>query len=1347
MMAKRTVFIAIFLIIIISHFQTSYQVCSTAQAQFPKIVGGTTADTYFHKVEYHPLSGYLVGLGNSKDQQVRGDTLGGIAVKIIAAYKAPQYAYQWGKSIKLVDYDYFSGAKINRLGTRIVIVNSLNDRYIIVLDIANGNLITATRLNPSIAQYHPFLNNLLILDSSQILMGDGSRIIIVSPPNVATTQTITGYMSIGLLSNDAQTYLHAFSYTASICMMTTINLATFVSLHQHQVQCQSAAASIQDTFQICSFEASATDQTLAFQEGTRFFRIRNNYAANTFTRSTVHDLNSPSINGKGLFCATHDLLYSLMYGTYQADFNTIFVAEVNFNTYQITYRRYLQQANFELRHGIIFGSSKFFIGHYQSSFKKCMSTVTLSKVSGLIYSSFSTCQQLDEYEYPPVSLLLNALAFTTSTITFASGVQPLIDVTGSLTLFRSLVSSIFENHYASQCSVYVANLPPQYTSLSSAQVTSEFAFAYGEASRNYKISPFTAVQIGIQSPIYTYSLQSFNNPATYHISINPIDGTISLNQISSLGSGIYSIVVQGKLQDCQTITASFNIKGEPNVTPQFATSLSDVFVVQGQTIDYELPMIIDPNMGQNIAISIIAAIGSTVPQFVDFPDISHTKIIVEPSLNELAGIHHAQISLYDGLATSLYPFNIYVLDTPGGRYNITNTGPPVFISPLETLSLRVGETSKYTVPSSYDPDGDKISINVNLGKSIVFVSYMSGAFEFKPAQKGVYEIEIILMDNNINAMSSRYQLLVVVVQKQIIQQNDEDDILRNTTTFVKFKLSKATRDGQLRLSILNQPVYVASLILSNFNESHFDLTLNGDKEISFQFSVDQISSGYLTMKIEFENPQKISLYDDLQDWVQLRANQNMQIENGTDVYTLMKNTQARSDVPNQYSEWGVRVLQTLKEGALIIQVAMIPGSILATLFLSALINLIWSMLNDLSIMISLTMISISIPGIAQSFMNIMLQFVYLDILQTDLWLKPFFASEKDDDGNLLEDEGLNEYFEQQGYQSMQSLKNLGSTLIFSISLIALFTGYLFFIMLGNIHSSVEKGQQYLQKKLFWNSSCRFIVQQYQPLIISSLINLYSLKFISFVTLLSSFFSFASLATILALYCKMLKAIRSMDQKSLKESWSPLVEGINTSTNIGRYWIPITLAKWTVLSFTFVVLRDYPSIQLLLITLLLLLSQALILIGRPYETPLENKLSLFNEFMTSLYLYCLYTLTDFMGRNELKIECGTVILSLVCITVGFNMLKVLTQASVIIFNAKKLKCKHELVNKGKVVQIKPAPNQSHAFSATVNASIMDDHFLESAIWHKYGQTNVKKTAPTSFATTMTKVDLWSKEMRY
>jgi hypothetical protein len=41
---------------------------------------------------------------------------------------------------------------------------------------------------------------------------------------------------------------------------------------------------------------------------------------------------------------------------------------------------------------------------------------------------------------------------------------------------------------------------------------------------------------------------------------------------------------------------------------------------------------------------------------------------------------------------------------------------------------------------------------------------------------------------------------------------------------------------------------------------------------------------------------------------------------------------------------------------------------------------LWGMLNDLSFMMTLTLISLSVPGIAQVVMKMLLGFIYLDLL-------------------------------------------------------------------------------------------------------------------------------------------------------------------------------------------------------------------------------------------------------------------------------------------------------------------------------------------------------------------------------
>jgi len=82
-----------------------------------------------------------------------------------------------------------------------------------------------------------------------------------------------------------------------------------------------------------------------------------------------------------------------------------------------------------------------------------------------------------------------------------------------------------------------------------------------------------------------------------------------------------------------------------------------------------------------------------------------------------------------------------------------------------------------------------------------------------------------------------------------------------------------------------------------------------------------------------------------------------------------------------------------------------------------------------------SMISISVPGIGKIIMTSLLNFIYLDILQTDLWLFPLIfppktmqeLDEEDDD-----DKPLNIYFDENGFGSKLLIKNLGSTFVYLV---------------------------------------------------------------------------------------------------------------------------------------------------------------------------------------------------------------------------------------------------------------------------------------------------------------------------
>jgi hypothetical protein len=50
------------------------------------------------------------------------------------------------------------------------------------------------------------------------------------------------------------------------------------------------------------------------------------------------------------------------------------------------------------------------------------------------------------------------------------------------------------------------------------------------------------------------------------------------------------------------------------------------------------------------------------------------------------------------------------------------------------------------------------------------------------------------------------------------------------------------------------------------------------------------------------------------------------------------------------------------------------------------------------------------------------------------------------------------------------------------------------------------------------------------------------------------------------------------------------------------------------------------------------------------------MSFFNEFMVSMYLYLLMSLTDFMGPNPLRDDIGWALLVTVVSTVAVNLIK-------------------------------------------------------------------------------------------
>jgi hypothetical protein len=51
-------------------------------------------------------------------------------------------------------------------------------------------------------------------------------------------------------------------------------------------------------------------------------------------------------------------------------------------------------------------------------------------------------------------------------------------------------------------------------------------------------------------------------------------------------------------------------------------------------------------------------------------------------------------------------------------------------------------------------------------------------------------------------------------------------------------------------------------------------------------------------------------------------------------------------------------------------------------------NFLWGSMNDMTFLTILSLISLTVPGIAQTIQAVILKFLYLDVLMTEDWLYP-----------------------------------------------------------------------------------------------------------------------------------------------------------------------------------------------------------------------------------------------------------------------------------------------------------------------------------------------------------------------
>ena len=152
----------------------------------------------------------------------------------------------------------------------------------------------------------------------------------------------------------------------------------------------------------------------------------------------------------------------------------------------------------------------------------------------------------------------------------------------------------------------------------------------------------------------------------------------------------------------------------------------------------------------------------------------------------------------------------------------------------------------------------------------------------------------------------------------------------------------------------------------------------------------------------------------------------------------------------------------------------------ANVAMSASLQMLWSMINVIQLIVKLPLLNVNFPQNAASFYNLITQMSSFNLIPTDKINGIFF--------NFTDKDMQKFNFQQMGLQKFNVIQNLESMVyyLFGILFLASFTLLLRF--LKRFYKWIEVIHDYLAKKIFWNVILRLIIECYLDFAISSALN-------------------------------------------------------------------------------------------------------------------------------------------------------------------------------------------------------------------------------------------------------------------
>ncbi|TNV86282.1 hypothetical protein FGO68_gene3639 [Halteria grandinella] len=1314
---------------------------------FPKVLGGSIGDTILGGMKMHLDTQRVAVFGNTYDQSIT-DPSNTYKDFIIALYEGPEMTLKWTHYIPLtsgleLDIVGFSldGGHIFALTSPSVRIFQFSaktgqkERVIQAFSITTPtSIFHSAEMNGAGKLVFIALRSLIVCDMNSMICNRG-----YSPTN-----TYNRGATFGEWQNIAYHIISHNELGINRILINRINIDTDVMIKDQYIH--DYTSYVNSNFEVAfrnftehgkSFLYTGMVTDLAVFQRLQIDTLCGNIASSDIFETTI----DPAAFIYGIHPLSPTKLQAVFGLTNSAIPYQVVLANIDMQANVATFKNTLpsigqyskiRAAFYSADNFVLCTQGTFFIIDSSNSFTSVSPQATILIFQSVENLSCGMQYRMDSIQTQTISK--RAPGFNSFLFEYTKASYTIIDISSSYPPYQPL--DISQVTTLASCST------PQY-SIAPMSALETFAFTVGN-HYSFPVTPITPTKIcsSAANPVVTYSA-TLNDLSPLPPFITFDSPNMQLVISSAALPGVYYVQVKGQLQDGLSQYKTYILMSN---NPPEAQGIADLRV----NLNVQAIQIIKFNDidGDKVSYSFHTKGGTTLPSFIQYDQFLE-QLVLSPTEQSQLGMYHLVLELTDNKQSSSYEFTVEILDSNFSNLisALTNLGPPIFTDSLSDLTVEAGKTSTFIFPSITDPDGDSFALSLTLGDALSLAIYKDSTLQISPLLSDYkptpYEIKIKLTDNNAYPKFQTYTIKIYITQPialEIPQANQTLLDTKNASTEPKlspsdlmktlkhssFKLKRPTQNGKLDLLLTESDPNLASQLIRKLISQQSTIlkvkivTFNGSYEYPKNFTVSFKDYRSVTIQIEFGI--KVSNGQEL-DSLQVSILRDIEAKDDKSRSVIRKGTQDAIVMPSQISIEQYELIQSMQDSAQTASYILTPGSILLNFFLQLCIQLLWNMLNDLSFMMSLSMVSVNVPGIAQVVQRILLGMIYLDLLDTSKWIDPIISS--DEDG--LVDQSLNPYFELSGFQSLYMLKNLGSTLVFVFMYVMAFVLSFVCRWMKSFSQKFTIIGSKIDSMIYWNGSLRFLIQQFQPLLLSSLINLCNLSEATSLSTIASMLSIISTFMIEMLVGVVIYIIIV----GKGQTFDPLSKGFNQSTFIGRYWMVLTLMKWNILCAILVFGRDqYYAFQIVTLLGITVLFQILIIKGKPHVELTENIMSFVNEVMSSLYIYSLITFTEYNGENPLRDLCSMGLLGIVGATFAVNIGKFLIQTGKIVIN--KVNAWYKARNaKFRVVKLRPV--QVSANSPTnlldVQQQSNDKIELPSLLLHSeeaQGERTVDKT---------------------